>query len=121
MVDHSMQSPGSRKPRRWFFILLIIVLAAGLGWWFWSGSAGHKASSGQAKAPNAAGRGSSPARPGFGGNTAPTPVRVAPATLGDFPLYYKALGTVTATNTVNVRSRVAGELVKVNFQEGQKV
>lgn len=48
-------------------------------------------------------------------------MRVAPATVGDFPLYYKALGTVTATNTVNVRSRVGGELVKINFKEGQRV
>jgi multidrug efflux system membrane fusion protein len=46
---------------------------------------------------------------------------VEPATVGNFPVYLKALGTVTATNTVNVRSRVGGELVKVNFQEGQKV
>ncbi|GGU54725.1 multidrug transporter [Pseudomonas laurentiana] len=60
-------------------------------------------------------------RPGFGAFGGPVPVRVAPATVADFPLYLKALGTVTATNTINVRSRVAGELVKVNFQEGQKV
>jgi multidrug efflux system membrane fusion protein len=42
-------------------------------------------------------------------------------TTGDFPLYYKALGTVTALNTINVRSRVAGELVKIYFEEGQMV
>ena len=60
-------------------------------------------------------------RPGFGTSTASVPVRVASATVGDFPVYYKALGTVTATNTVNVRSRVAGELVKVHFKEGQQV
>jgi multidrug efflux system membrane fusion protein len=60
-------------------------------------------------------------RPGFGGSTGPVPVRVAPATTGDFPIYYKALGTVTALNTINVRSRVAGELMKINFQEGQQV
>ncbi|GAB7530142.1 MdtA/MuxA family multidrug efflux RND transporter periplasmic adaptor subunit [Pseudomonas sp. 3A(2025)] len=48
-------------------------------------------------------------------------MRVAPATQADFPIYYKALGTVTATNTINVRSRVAGELVKIHFEEGQRV
>ncbi len=37
------------------------------------------------------------------------------------PLYYKALGTVTALNTINVRSRVGGELVKIYFEEGQMV
>jgi membrane fusion protein, multidrug efflux system len=40
---------------------------------------------------------------------------------GDFPVYYKALGTVTALNTINVRSRVGGELVKIAFEEGQMV
>ncbi len=38
-----------------------------------------------------------------------------------FPLYFKALGTVTALNTINVRSRVGGELVKIAFEEGQMV
>ena len=61
------------------------------------------------------------ARPGFGGSTVAVPVRVAAAVSGDFPIFYKALGTVTALNTINVRSRVAGELVKINFQEGQQV
>ena len=37
------------------------------------------------------------------------------------PVHYNALGTVTAYNTVNVRSRVDGELVKVLFEEGQEV
>ena len=36
-------------------------------------------------------------------------------------MYYKALGTVTALNTINVRSRVGGELVKIAFEEGQMV
>ena len=48
-------------------------------------------------------------------------MRVANVTQGDFPVFYKALGTVTSTNTVSVRSRVAGELMKVNYQEGQVV
>ena len=39
----------------------------------------------------------------------------------DFAVYVKALGTVTALNTVNVRARVGGELVKVLFEEGQMV
>ncbi|MFD1691007.1 MdtA/MuxA family multidrug efflux RND transporter periplasmic adaptor subunit [Azotobacter chroococcum] len=40
---------------------------------------------------------------------------------GDFPVELRALGTVTAYNTVNVRSRVDGELVKVLYREGQQV
>lgn len=60
-------------------------------------------------------------RPGFGGSTQPVPVRVSEVVQGNFPVYFKALGTVTALNTINVRSRVAGELVKIYFKEGQMV
>jgi len=126
MVDLFMQSSGPRSSRRWLISLLVLLVVIGLCWWFWPSSGLHKgtAEKGTAEASHRKGSGLSKggaARPGFGGATGPVPVRVAPATLGDFPIYYKALGTVTAMNTINVRSRVAGELVKLNFQEGQMV
>ncbi|MGE8410029.1 MAG: MdtA/MuxA family multidrug efflux RND transporter periplasmic adaptor subunit [Pseudomonas sp.] len=119
-----MQS-SPRSSRRWLFSLLILLLVAGLCWWLWPASSTPKAPA-KGDAPAVGRRGGAgmpggPGRPGFGSSTATVPVRVAPAAQGDFPLYYKALGTVTATNTVNVRSRVAGELVKIHFQEGQQV
>ena len=49
------------------------------------------------------------------------PVAAVPAKLGDLKQYISAIGTVTAYNTVTVKSRVDGELVKVNFTEGQIV
>ena len=51
----------------------------------------------------------------------PIPVVAAPVTTRDMPVYLRGLGTVTAFNTVTVKSRVDGELVKVNFREGQEV
>ncbi|WP_373388241.1 MdtA/MuxA family multidrug efflux RND transporter periplasmic adaptor subunit [Pseudomonas alcaligenes] len=51
----------------------------------------------------------------------PTPVRLTEVGQGDFHVELKALGTVTALNTVNVRPRVDGQLVKVLFEEGQLV
>ncbi len=48
-------------------------------------------------------------------------VAVAPATQQDFPVYLTGLGSVTAFNTVSVKSRVDGQLVQVNFREGQMV
>ncbi|WP_439894549.1 MdtA/MuxA family multidrug efflux RND transporter periplasmic adaptor subunit [Pseudomonas syringae] len=120
MVDLFMQSSGPRKSRRWLISLLVLLLIVGLCWWFWPGSASTTGTDAAGKATHTS-KSSGMVRPGFGGSAAAVPVRVAPVTQGDFPIYYKALGTVTATNTINVRSRVAGELVKLNFQEGQRV
>jgi membrane fusion protein, multidrug efflux system len=48
-------------------------------------------------------------------------VGVATAEKRDFPLYLTGLGWVTAFNTVSVKTRVDGQLVQVNFKEGQNV
>ena len=60
---------------------------------------------------------------GFGGGQRGqvVPVRVVPATKQNLDVYLRALGTVTPINTVTVRTRLDGELVKVNFTEGQRV
>jgi multidrug efflux system membrane fusion protein len=39
----------------------------------------------------------------------------------DVPVYLTGLGTVTAFNTANIKSRIDGQIMKVNFQEGQNV
>jgi multidrug efflux system membrane fusion protein len=51
----------------------------------------------------------------------PIPVSLAKAQRRDVPIYLTGLGTVQAFNTVTVRTRVDGELVKVAFTEGQDV
>lgn len=51
----------------------------------------------------------------------PVAVVTAPVKQRDMDLFLNGLGTVTASNTVTIRSRVDGELTKVAFQEGQFV
>src|SRR5262249_42760184 len=46
-----------------------------------------------------------------------TPVVTALARSGDLPVSITALGSVTALNTVTVRSRVDGQLLKAHFAE----
>ena len=49
------------------------------------------------------------------------PVHVAVVKTRSFPVILNGLGTVQATNTVTVRSRVDGQIEKVGFEEGQMV
>ena len=51
----------------------------------------------------------------------PQNVRVAAVRPGDVPVYLQALGTVTPPNTVVVKSRVDGQLMRLHFAEGQMV
>jgi len=97
-------SPASNTSRQWLIGLMLLAVLILLLWWFWP----SKPQSQQM------GRGRF-------GDMGPVPVRVAEVEQGEFAIELKALGTVTAYNTVNVRSRVDGELVKVFFEEGQPV
>jgi multidrug efflux system membrane fusion protein len=48
-------------------------------------------------------------------------VAIAPVTQQDMPVYLVGLGSVTAFYTANIKSRVDGQIMRVNFQEGQTV
>jgi membrane fusion protein, multidrug efflux system len=53
----------------------------------------------------------------------PPPVPVVAATVDqhDVPIYLTGVGTVIAYNTVVIRSQIQGQLVSINFTEGQTV
>jgi multidrug efflux system membrane fusion protein len=49
------------------------------------------------------------------------PVSVTPAVAKDVPVFLDGLGNVNALNTVTVKTRIDGQLLRFNFQEGQVV
>jgi membrane fusion protein, multidrug efflux system len=105
---HSL-SGDANKPKKsgWVWILVLLVLAGG-GYYYYK----SRPSSDTKAAPAPGARGT-----GLG----PISVAVSPALKQNVPYYLSGLGTVTAFNTVTVKSRVDGELQKVNFTEGQFV
>ncbi|WP_049623911.1 efflux RND transporter periplasmic adaptor subunit [Frateuria defendens] len=62
------------------------------------------------------------ARPDADGkDTPPVPVTVEPTVRQAVPIYLGATGTVQALNTVTVNPQVSGQLLSINFTEGQEV
>jgi membrane fusion protein, multidrug efflux system len=106
----------SAKTRWWLWVLILGVIAIGI-WYFRSSKASSQAAADSAAPAGAAGKGKG--GPSAGGPA--VPVVVATAQHGDLPVYFNGLGTVTAFNTVTVRSRVDGQLSSVAFKEGQFV
>src|SRR5256714_15379027 len=60
-------------------------------------------------------------QPARGGGIPPLPISTATVRTGDIGVYVNALGTVTPFNTVSLTARVAGQIAKVEYQEGQLV
>jgi len=103
------------KSRWWIWVVILVIVAAGI--WYYRGARSTSEADGAAPAGTASkGKGGGA---GAGGFT--VPVVVSTAQKGDLPVYYTGIGSVTAYNTVTVRSRVDGAIVKVNFTEGQFV
>jgi multidrug efflux system membrane fusion protein len=117
-----MADPGSTTARRaahsksrwWLWLLVLGAAAIGI-WYFRSSRSTSQAA--DASAPTSAGKGKGSS--GAGGFV--VPVVVSSAHHGDLPVYFNGIGTVTAFNTVTVRSRVDGQLINVAFKEGQFV
>jgi len=96
-------------------VLALIVAAAGIGAWVYYDKARGGQAAAQPQGKPGKGRG------GKGGDGGPIPVVAGVAQVGEIPIYLSGLGTVVPMRTVVVRSRVDGELVRVNFTEGQYV
>jgi len=91
---------------RW---VLIAAAMAGAGYYGWQRFHGAEAAPKSADAQKA------------GGRAPVVRVTISPVEKADFPVYLGGLGTVQGFNTVQVRTRVDGQIDKIAFQEGQLV
>jgi multidrug efflux system membrane fusion protein len=70
-------------------------------------------------------KGAAAGKPAPSGSAGPedrvVPVTAAKVELRDLPIYLEGLGTVTALNTVTIKSQVEGRLDEILFKEGQDV
>ena len=96
---------GPKKGHRWIWIVLILLVALAIVVY----------------------RMSSPSQPasaeqhGYPGGGGPVSVGTVTVEKKDVPFYLSGLGSVTAFNTVTVHTRVDGQIMKVDFREGQFV
>lgn len=109
-IDQSAETAGGGTPgnvpargrRRRAWIVIALLIAAGLAYLGWSAFEQKKRE----------------------GRTRPdlaVPVLAATPRVQDVPVYLDGVGAVRALNTVTVRSQVDGKLIAVNFIEGQDV
>lgn len=85
-------------------IVVVLLLA---GWYLYRSNAAKKQQAAQTQAAKAANRA--------------IPVQAAAVQQRTVPIYLTGLGTVTAYNTVTIKSRVDGQLLSVNVREGDEV
>jgi len=97
-------------------IIAVAIIGGGIYWYTDSKSHSSPADGSTAASGGHSGKGGK-----HGGANGPMPVTTAAAQKGNIPITVNALGTVTPLATVTVRTQIAGQLMKINFQEGQMV
>lgn len=99
------EEPKGSPFRKWIVIFVILAVVGAAVWKIRANSMDQQVQSGrQAGAADRA-----------------IPVQVAPVEQKTMPIYLTALGTVTAYNTVTIKTRVDGQLILVAVREGQAV
>jgi multidrug efflux system membrane fusion protein len=103
--DFATEGSSGSSVRKIIVIVVLLAVAAIIVWRLKGGRAEQQALLDQAAAQA----------------NQPVPVQVALVKQQTVPVALTALGTVTAYNTVTLNSRVSGQILSVNFREGQNV
>jgi multidrug efflux system membrane fusion protein len=101
--QHSLSDLHSRR-HWWIRLLIIVVLFGAGGFFFFQYQATGRSTKAKSAPPQSA-----------------VPVVTATIRKGNIGVYINALGTVMPVYTVTVTSRVQGEIMSVNYREGQMV
>jgi membrane fusion protein, multidrug efflux system len=99
------EEPSGSGWRKWVVVLVIAVVVGAAIWKIRNNSKEQDATAAQMAAAT----------------DVPTPVQVAAVQQKTMPIFLTELGTVTAYNTVTIKTRVDGQLMRVNVREGQTV
>lgn len=126
--EKSQPAPESRgSSHAWLWIGVVLAVLATGGYFYYKNhqaAAALAASGGGGGGGRGGGGGGGRGGGGGGfgrGGGGPVPVTTATAVTGDLRIFLSALGTVTPLNTITVKSRADGELLKIHFKEGQMV
>lgn len=104
--DAGQEPPRRRRWLGWVVLLIVLAIAGIIAWR--TVTARHEAAAAAARKQQAM------------ANMA-VPVQTVPVQQRTVPIYLTGLGTVTPYYSVKVIPRVTGELLRVNFKEGQEV
>jgi membrane fusion protein, multidrug efflux system len=99
--------PAQKKSYWWVWVVLLCLAGGAAYRWYPRTTEGQTSSGKDGKGDKGSGR--------------TMPVIASTSRKGDMPVYLSGLGSVTAFNTVTVRSRVDGQIMKIAFTEGQLV
>jgi RND family efflux transporter MFP subunit len=100
-MNATLDTPARRR-RRWPWLIGVLIIGGAIAAW-WFGSSRNQEAQGARRPPGA------------------TPVITARAESRDVPVRIKANGTVTALQSVDLRSQVTSTVREVHIREGQNV
>ncbi|MGA7157683.1 MAG: efflux RND transporter periplasmic adaptor subunit [Acidobacteriaceae bacterium] len=88
----------------WVLIILVVLLAAGLVFYFTRPKAGSESAGGKGR-----------------GQNGPAAITAGQSSTGNINEYVQALGTVTPISTITLYSQITGVVLSVHYREGQIV